>query len=106
MSIWQRAAIFVCALGLAGMAQAASVSRMSPQGAVSGVRQITVVFAQSVAPLGDLRQDDPFSVNCQGEVPKGAGRWSTDKVWVYDFEDDVGPGVRCQVESRASWVPK
>lgn len=108
MSIWRRAAIFVSALGLAGVgaAQAASVARMSPQGAVSGVRQVTVVFAQSVAPLGDIRQDDPFSVNCQGEVPKGAGRWSTDKVWVYDFEDDVGPGVRCQVESRAGWVPK
>ncbi len=106
MSIWRRMAMSVLALGLVGASQAASVARMSPMGAVSAVRQITVVFAQSVAPLGDIRQDDPFTVNCQGDVPKGAGRWSTDKVWVYDFEDDVGPGVRCQITSRASWTPK
>lgn len=106
MSIWWRTAALVCALGLTGMVQAASVARMSPQGAVSGARQITVVFAQPVAPFGDIRQEDPFTVNCQGDVPKGTGRWSTDKVWVYDFDDDVGPGVRCQVNSRAAWVPK
>lgn len=111
--VWMsRAGAWVCLqglgvlLGLAGQAGAVTVSRVSPQGDVANVRQITVVFAQAVAPLGDLRQEDPFSVNCQGSVPRGAGRWSTDKVWLYDFEDDVGPGVRCAIEPRKAWSPK
>ena len=87
-------------------ALAVTVQRASPQGEVAQVRQITVVFSQAVMPLGDLRQPDPFTVNCQGEVPRGQGRWSTDKVWLYDFEEDLGPGVRCSVEPRKAWAPK
>lgn len=109
--IWQLGWRAAVGLGLAGMmaswpVQAASVRQMSPQGEVSQVRQIRVTFAQSVMPLGDLRHDDPFTVQCQGTAPAGGGRWATDKVWVYDFTEDLGPGVRCLVAPRAGWAPK
>ena len=108
--IWQLGWRGATALLLAGVmawpAQAASVRQVSPQGEVAQVRQIRVTFAQVVMPLGDLRHDDPFTVQCQGPVPSGGGRWATDKVWVYDFTDDVGPGVRCVVAPRAGWTPK
>ncbi len=109
--IWQlgwRVAVGLGALGVLGTlpAQAASVRQMSPQGEVAQVRQIRITFAQPVTPLGDLRHDDPFTVQCQGTVPPGGGRWATDKVWVYDFAEDLGPGVRCVVAPRSGWMPK
>jgi len=84
--IWQlgwRVAVGLGALGVLGTlpAQAASVRQMSPQGEVAQVRQIRITLAQPVTPLGDLRHDDPFTVQCQGTVPPGGGRWATDKVW-------------------------
>ena len=103
--IWQLGWRTATSLLLGGLmawpAQAASVRQASPQGEVAQVRQIRITFAQPVMPLGDLRHDDPFTVQCQGSVPPGGGRWATDKVWVYDFVDDLGAGVHCAVEPRA-----
>ena len=108
--IWQLGWRTATSLLLGGLmawpAQAASVRQASPQGEVAQVRQIRITFAQPVMPLGDLRHDDPFTVQCQGQVPPGGGRWATDKVWVYDFVDDLGAGVHCAVEPRAGWSPK
>ncbi|RZL11243.1 MAG: alpha-2-macroglobulin [Rubrivivax sp.] len=87
-------------------AHAATVAMASPQGEVGQVRQVTVRFAQPVIPLGDLQQDDPYSLSCQGPVPKGQGRWLNERQWAYDFEADLGPGVRCTVSPRAGWSPK
>ena len=101
-----RFAALLLGFGVALPGLAASVRQASPQGEVAQVRQVRVTFAQSVMPLGDVRHDDPFTLQCQGTVPPGGGRWATDKVWVYDFSDDVGPGVRCTVEPRAGWMPK
>ncbi|MFZ2299246.1 MAG: alpha-2-macroglobulin, partial [Aquabacterium sp.] len=103
---WRTATSLLLVGLMAWPVQAASVRQASPQGEVSQVRQIRITFAQSVMPLGDLRHDDPFTVQCQGSVPPGGGRWATDKVWVYDFTEDLGPGVRCAVEPRVAWSPK
>jgi hypothetical protein len=86
-------------------AQAATVVQSTPQGEVRQVRQVVVRFDQAVVPLGDLRQEAPYSLACQGSAPKGEGRWVNDRQWVYDFEQDLGPGVRCQVQPRNNWRP-
>ncbi len=88
-----------------GMAQAASVVMSSPQGEVGQARQIVVRFDQPVVPLGDPRQEAPYQVDCQGAVGKGQGRWLNERTWGYDFDQDLGPGVRCQIQPRKTWQP-
>lgn len=105
----RRAAVapFVAVLigGVAASAQAATVASVTPQGEVAQVRQVVIKFSEAVVPFGDMRQSDPFSLSCEGPVPKGAGRWSDDRVWLYDFQDQVPPGTRCTLKPRAEWKP-
>ncbi len=89
----------------AGTAGAATVTSMSPQGEIAEVRQITVKFSEAVVPFGDLRLPDPFNLSCEGPVPKGSGRWATDRVWVYDFRENLQPGTRCSLKPRTGWAP-
>ncbi len=86
-------------------AQAASIASVSPQGEVAQVRQVTVKFSEAVVAFGDLRLPDPMSLSCQGAVPAGAGRWASDRVWVYDFKTALVPGTRCTLSARADWKP-
>ena len=86
-------------------AQAATIVAVSPQGEVAQVRQVSVKFSEAVVPFGDLRQPDPMTVACQGVVPAGTGRWANDRVWLYDFREALGPGVRCTLKVRAEWKP-
>ena len=92
-------------LSVLSAAQAAAVVQSTPQGEVAQVRQVVVRFDQAVVPLGDLRQEAPYSLECQGAVPKGEGRWINDRQWAYDFQQDLGPGVRCQAKPRPGWRP-
>jgi uncharacterized protein YfaS (alpha-2-macroglobulin family) len=85
--------------------QAASVVMNSPVGEVGQARQIVVRFDQAVIPLGDPRQEAPYTVDCQGAAPKGQGRWLNERTWGHDFDRDLGPGVKCQVQPRKSWQP-
>ena len=102
------------ALGAMGSVQAASIASVSPQGEVAQVRQITVKFSEAVVPFGDLRRPDPMTVQCQaGEAGKpgqaaattGAGRWASDRIWLFDFKDALPPGTRCTLKARADWKP-
>jgi uncharacterized protein YfaS (alpha-2-macroglobulin family) len=92
-------------LGVAGMAGATTVARVSPQGEVAQVRQVSLRFSEPVVPFGDLRQPDPAGVQCSGRPPAGSGRWTDDKSWVYDFKDALPPGTRCTLKLRADWKP-
>ncbi|WOB08531.1 alpha-2-macroglobulin family protein [Piscinibacter gummiphilus] len=96
-------ALYIAALG--ATAHAATVTSVSPQGEVAQVRQVVVKFSEPVVPFGDLRQPDPFNLSCEGPVPKGAGRWSDDRVWLYDFQEQVPPGTRCTLKARSEWKP-
>ncbi|MET0333054.1 MAG: MG2 domain-containing protein [Rhizobacter sp.] len=101
-----RSAFSACVFLMAGMAaHAASVTSVTPQGEVAQVRQVTVKFSEAVSPFGDLRAPDPFNLSCEGPAPKGAGRWSDDKVWLYDFSEAVPPGTRCALKPRSEWKP-
>lgn len=99
------AAMLAFLLGAGGGAAAATITSVTPQGEVAQVRQVVVKFSEAVVPFGDLRRPDPVSVSCQGGAPAGTGRWSTDRVWLYDFREPLGPGTRCTVKVRAEWKP-
>lgn len=100
--------LVVCALALLWSAptQATSVLRVSPQGEVRQLRQFSATFDQAVVPLGDgASPAAPYRVNCQGDVPAGVGRWVNERTWTYNFDADVGPGVRCVAEPVPGWQP-
>jgi uncharacterized protein YfaS (alpha-2-macroglobulin family) len=105
MRRWIKAALPLLGAAAATAAQAVGIAAVSPRGEVAQVRQVTVTFSEAVVPLGDLRGADPMALDCRGPVPPGAGRWINERVWVYDFRDAVGPGVRCTLRARPEWRP-
>jgi uncharacterized protein YfaS (alpha-2-macroglobulin family) len=104
-----RKSIVAVSIGLAGLiaqeAHAAQIVRVTPQGEVSKVQQLVVTFSEAVVPFGDLRLPDPVSLNCQGAVPPGSGRWTSDRGWAYDFSAALPPGVRCTLTLKPDWKP-
>src|SRR5271169_2202660 len=77
----------------------AQVELFSPQGVMKGVRQVTARFSEEMVPLGDPRLTDPFTVHClQGpQGPQaGHGRWADGRNWIYDFDNNLPAGVKCE----------
>jgi uncharacterized protein YfaS (alpha-2-macroglobulin family) len=99
-----RSFVSVALLGF-GVAHAASIAGVSPQGEVAQVRQLSVRFSEAVVPLGDPRQADPMSLACEGDRPAGAGRWVNDRTWLYDFREPLPPGTRCTLKAHGGWKP-
>lgn len=90
---------------VAGLAQAATITGVSPQGEVAQARQVTVKFSEAVVAFGEPRLADPLALSCQGAAPPGAGRWASDRVWFYDFREPLPPGTRCTLRKRPEWRP-
>ena len=105
MKIFAKSAIAALVIVSATLAHAATIVAATPQGEVAQVRQVTVKFSEAVVAFGDPRLADPYAIACQGATPPGAGRWSSDRVWVYDFREPVGPGARCTAKLRPEWKP-
>jgi len=82
-------------------AQAAQIARLSPEGVVSQVRQVAIRFDEPMVPMGDLNAAPPAAVSCTGGGAAGSGRWVNATNWVFDFERDLPPGVRCTVRIGA-----
>lgn len=79
----------------AGAARTVSVS---PQGTVTEVRQSVVKFDEPMVAFGSASAPNPARVTCNDSTAaRGQGHWLDDKTWVYDFENDLPPGVRCSV---------
>jgi uncharacterized protein YfaS (alpha-2-macroglobulin family) len=86
------------ALLLAGNAHALQITGLTPQGEVARVRQVVARFDEGAVNFGDPKAPAPFTVSCSdAQAGKGTGRWTGEKQWVYDFENDLPPGVRCTV---------
>jgi uncharacterized protein YfaS (alpha-2-macroglobulin family) len=69
---------------------------LSPQGEVSQVRQVVVNFDEPTSAFGTSKGSAPVNIRCSKDpLVKGDGRWIDDKSWVFDFEDDLPPGVKC-----------
>ena len=85
-------------------AQALQITSMSPQGEVARIRQVVAKFDDSAVNFGDPKAEVPFTLNCSdAQVTKGSGRWVTDRSWTYEFENDLPPGVRCNLQVRTGF---
>ena len=92
------------ALAAAGAAQALTVASLSPQGEVAQVRQVVAKFDGPAVQFGDPRAPAPLAVACSdADAARGTGRWTSDREWVYDFAQDLPPGVRCTVSALSGF---
>ncbi|WP_354442460.1 alpha-2-macroglobulin family protein [Ottowia thiooxydans] len=85
-------------------AQALTITSLSPQGEVTRVRQVVAKFNENAVNFGDPKAPAPLKVSCDNaEASKGQGRWNSAREWVYEFERDLPPGVRCRAEAVAGF---
>ena len=98
----------ICAAVLASAAlhaQAFQSVSVSPQGEVARVRQIVAKFDDQAVQFGDPKAEAPFSLSCSdAQVTKGSGRWVTDRSWAFEFENDLPPGVSCNLQVRSGFT--
>ncbi len=85
--------ISLFALDIAAAADQAGVEMFSPQGTVKGVRQVSARFSEPMVAFGDPRLAAPFEIACPA---KGQGRWADQKNWIFDFDEDLPAGVKCE----------
>ena len=99
-----RLAVAALLLAIALPATALQITSVSPRGEVSRVRQIVVKFDESAVAFGDARAPAPVSLSCSdAQATKGNGRWTNDREWVFDFENDLPPGVNCTVQGKSGF---
>lgn len=92
------------AVFLSAQAHALQITSLTPQGEVARIRQVVARFDQAAVNFGDPKAPAPLVVSCAGaQAGKGTGRWTGDKQWVFDFENDLPPGVRCTVTRVAAF---
>ena len=82
----------------AGVAIAARVASVAPQGEVAQVRQVQVRFDQAVVNAGDPRAAAPFLLSCNGSTPPGDARWAGPNEWLYDLRQTLAAGSRCTLK--------
>ncbi|HMT16978.1 MAG TPA: hypothetical protein PKD71_07170, partial [Ottowia sp.] len=100
----RRALIALGSLAVATSAQALTISALSPQGEVSRVSQVVAKFNEDAVRFGDAGAPDPLRVDCDNAAAvRGQGRWRGAREWVYQFEADLPPGVRCRVTPAAGF---
>jgi hypothetical protein len=91
-------------LGSALAAQALTLTGLTPQGEVAQVRQVVAKFDSAVITFGDPKAPAPLELRCSdAQVSKGTGRWTSEREWVYDFERDLPPGVRCTAHIKSDF---
>src|SRR2546426_12841412 len=74
--------------------QSARIEEFSPQAVVKNVRQVRARFSEPMVPLGNPSESPaPFIISCP---EKGTARWADSRNWIYDFNRDLGAGVRCE----------
>lgn len=82
-------------------AQAFQITSLSPQGEVARVRQVVAKFDDSAVNFGDPKAPAPLSLSCtDAQATQGSGRWISDRVWAFEFERDLPPGVACTVHIK------
>ncbi|MEO8015080.1 MAG: MG2 domain-containing protein, partial [Polaromonas sp.] len=79
-------------------AQALQITSLSPQGEVAQVRQVVVKFDEAAVNFGDPKAPAPLALRCSdAQAAKGTGRWTGNREWIFEFDRDLPPGVRCTV---------
>ncbi len=83
---------------------ALKVTSVSPQGEVAEIRQVVIKFDEAAVNFGDPRAPSPASVSCSdASASKGNGRWTSEREWVYQLEQDLPAGVRCTIALNSSF---
>lgn len=99
-----RSLFALCLLAAAMPTHALQIASLTPQGEVARIRQVVARFDQPAVNFGDPKAPAPLTVSCtDAQAGKGTGRWTGEKQWVFDFESDLPPGVRCTVTRVASF---
>ncbi|MCX7256796.1 MAG: alpha-2-macroglobulin, partial [Polaromonas sp.] len=81
-------------------AQALQLVGVSPQGEVAQIRQVVAKFDAAAVNFGDPKAPAPLRLSCSDPVAaKGTGRWTSEREWVFDFDNDLPPGLRCSVQA-------
>ncbi|MEY2953372.1 MAG: hypothetical protein RLZZ401_1459, partial [Pseudomonadota bacterium] len=87
------------ALVAAHCAQALEITSFSPQGEVARVRQLVLKWDEAAVNFGNPKAAAPIALSCnQAEATQGTGRWTGDREWVFDFNRDLPPGLRCSAQ--------
>ena len=85
-------------------AQALQILSLSPQGEVAQVRQVVARFDGAAVNFGDPKAPAPLALSCSdAQAAKGAGRWTSDREWIFEFDKDLPPGVNCTVSLASSF---
>ena len=85
-------------------AHALQIVSVSPQGEVARIRQVVAKFDDNAVNFGDPKAEAPLTLSCSdAQVTKGSGRWVTDRSWAWEFENDLPPGVACNLQVRAGF---
>ncbi len=83
---------------------ALGISSLTPQGEIARVRQVVAKFDESAVAFGDPKAPAPLSLSCSdAQATKGTARWVSDREWAFDFENDLPPGVSCQLQVRSGF---
>jgi uncharacterized protein YfaS (alpha-2-macroglobulin family) len=106
--LFQRTFLPLGLLALATAAHATSIS-ISPSGEVAEVRQIRLGFSETVVAAGDPRLPAPVSLRCAGSMGpsqlSGNGRWTSAREWVFDLNEPLAAGLKCQVLLKDDFKP-
>ncbi len=95
--------VAVAASGV-GAAHALSISQVTPQGSVAQVQQVVVRTTADAVRLGNAQAPAPVRVQCQpAQAGQGSGRWNDAREWVWQFNQPVAAGTRCQVQPEKSF---
>ena len=85
-------------------AHALQISHFSPQGEVARVRQMVVKFDAAAVRFGDPKAPAPLNLSCSdAAATQGTGRWTSEREWVFDFDNDLPPGVRCTATAKSGF---
>ena len=59
---------------------------------------MVVKFNAAAVRFGDPKAPAPLNLSCSdAAATQGTGRWTSEREWVFDFDNDLPPGVRLQV---------
>jgi uncharacterized protein YfaS (alpha-2-macroglobulin family) len=96
---------FVASMVLvSAQASALQVTSVTPQGEVARVRQVVAKLDAPAVAFGDPKAPAPLQLACSdAQATAGTGRWTSDREWVFEFADDLPPGVRCTVQTRTGF---
>ncbi len=90
--------LLACAALICTTSHALQITSVSPQGEVAQIRQVVIKFDEAAVNFGDPRAPSPATVSCSDAASsKGSGRWTNEREWAFELEQDLPAGIKCTV---------